>query len=212
LSRAIPDAAADRPVNAFSSEITTGMSAPPMGSTIRFPSRAAKTRIPRNTSWDRLPAATSTAQVTAPISSARLMKACPGSMIGRPGSSSCSLPNAMLEPQKETDPTIAENTSGTTTSVGRSPPKRRNSARAISATAPPPTPLNSATIWGIAVIFTDRAAGTPIVVPIATPSAIRPQSPTLSISRVATTAIAIPTAATALPRRALRGWLSRCSP
>ena len=32
-----------------------------------------------------------------------------------------------------------------------------NSASAISATAPPPTPLNSATICGIAVIFTRRA-------------------------------------------------------
>ena len=46
----------------------------------------------------------------------------------------------------------------------------RNSAHAISATAPPPTPLNSATICGIAVIFTLRAAGTPTAVPIATPS------------------------------------------
>ncbi len=32
------------------------------------------------------------------------------------------------------------------------------SASAISAAAPPPTPLNSATISGIAVIFTARAA------------------------------------------------------
>ena len=51
------------------------------------------------------------------------------------------------------------------TSVGRSPPESRNSAHAISATAPPPTPLNSATICGIAVIFTLRAAGTPTAVP-----------------------------------------------
>ena len=47
LFSAIPVAAADRPVNAFSSEITTGMSAPPIGSTIMFPSTAAATRIPR---------------------------------------------------------------------------------------------------------------------------------------------------------------------
>ena len=32
-----------------------------------------------------------------------------------------------------------------------------NSLNAISAAAPPPTPLNSATICGIAVIFTARA-------------------------------------------------------
>ena len=42
-----------------------------------------------------------------------------------------------------------------------------NSASAISETAPPPTPLNSATICGIAVIFTERAPTTPITAPIA---------------------------------------------
>ena len=50
----------------------------------------------------------------------------------------------------------------------------RYSTNEISATAPPPTPLNSATICGIAVIFTLRAAGTPTAVPIAMPSAISP--------------------------------------
>ena len=44
----------------------------------------------------------------------------------------------------------------------------RNSTQAISAAAPPPTPLNSATICGIAVIFTERAEGTPMIVPITT--------------------------------------------
>ena len=80
----------------------------------------------------------------------------------------------MFEPQKETEPTIAAKTSGMITSVGRSPPESRNSAQAISATAPPPTPLNSATICGIAVIFTLRAAGTPTAVPSTMPSAISP--------------------------------------
>ena len=41
LSSAKPAAAAERPVAAFSSEITTGMSAPPIGSTTRLPSSAA---------------------------------------------------------------------------------------------------------------------------------------------------------------------------
>ena len=50
----------------------------------------------------------------------------------------------------------------------------RYSTNEISATAPPPTPLNSATICGIAVIFTLRAAGTPTAVPTAMPSAISP--------------------------------------
>ncbi len=35
------------------------------------------------------------------------------------------------------------------------------------AAAPPPTPLKMATIWGIAVIFTMRAAGTAMAAPMA---------------------------------------------
>src|ERR1700743_2939656 len=40
LLSATPVAAADRPVNALSSEITTGMSAPPIGNTTMLPSSA----------------------------------------------------------------------------------------------------------------------------------------------------------------------------
>ncbi len=88
----------------------------------------------------------------------------------------------------------------------------RNSDHEIRNTAPPPTPLKSATICGIAVIFTLRAAGTPTAVPIAIPSAIRPQLPSERLSSVATTAIAIPTAAMRLPRTALVGPDSPRSP
>ena len=49
----------------------------------------------------------------------------------------------------------------------RPPAKRWNSASAISAAAPPPTPLNRATICGIAVIFTVRAPTRPTAPPIA---------------------------------------------
>ena len=49
---------------------------------------------------------------------------------------------------------------------------RWNSAAAIKAAAPPPTPLKSATIWGIAVIFTARAETTPITDPIAIPTSM----------------------------------------
>ena len=46
LSRTKPAIATAVPVNAFSSEITTGMSAPPMGSTMSLPkARAATTTI-----------------------------------------------------------------------------------------------------------------------------------------------------------------------
>ncbi len=72
-------------------------------------------------------------------------------------------------------------------------------------TAPPPTPLNSATICGIAVIFTWRAAGTPTA--IAERDAEHDQAPVAlaRLSSVAITAIAMPTAATRLPRTAVVG-------
>jgi hypothetical protein len=61
-------------------------------------------------------------------------------------------------------------------------------------------------------MWTLRAAGTPIAVPITSPMTIRPQSPIRWSIRVATTAIAMPTAATWLPRTAVRGPRSMCRP
>ena len=46
LSRANPAAAAASPVKALSSEITTGMSAPPIGNTKRLPRTAAPISTP----------------------------------------------------------------------------------------------------------------------------------------------------------------------
>ena len=48
-----------------------------------------------------------------------------------------------------------------------------NSVTDTRAAAPPPTPLKMATIWGIAVIFTIRAAGTPMAVPMTTAMMMR---------------------------------------
>ena len=62
-------------------------------------------------------------------------------------------------------PISAESRIATDSSAGSSPGsgvRLWNSASATSAAAPPPTPLNSATICGIAVIFTERAPTTPI--------------------------------------------------
>ena len=124
LLSAIPVAAADRPVNAFSSEITTGMSAPPIGSTIAFPRIAAATRIPRmNSACECVPAASTTALTTVINSSTPLMIDCPGSLIGRPGRISWSLPNAMFDPQNEIEPMIAANSDGISTFSAQSPPK-----------------------------------------------------------------------------------------
>ena len=110
---------------------------------------------------------------------------------------------------------IAARMIGISASSGGLPPSSsasRYSTSEISATAPPPTPLNSATICGIAVMRTERALGTPIAVPITSPMAIRPQSSIRWSISVATTAIAMPTAATWLPRTAVRGPRSMCRP
>ena len=146
LSRAKPAAAAESPVKALSSEITTGMSAPPIGSTTRLPSRAAAIRIAMKIPWDGslLLTAMSTQAATMPISSRALTTCWPGTFSGRVGITSCSLPKAMFEPQKETEPTTAANRVGIRVSSGIAPPTEmpwRISDQAISATAPPPTPL-----------------------------------------------------------------------
>ena len=67
-----------------------------------------------NTTSEWSPAAMSTPAATARTSSTRLTIcwAAP-KLIGRPGMISWSLPKAMFEPQKETEPTIAANSEKT---------------------------------------------------------------------------------------------------
>ena len=81
-----------------------------------------------------------------------------------------------------------------------------SSASAISAAAPPPTPLNSATICGIAVIFTLRAATAPKPPPISIASAIAHQLVVPILIQVTTIASTIPAAPIWLPRRACAGF------
>ena len=128
LSSASPAAAAESPVKAFSSEITTGMSAPPIGSTNMFPRIAAATRITMKRPSDSVPDAIATAQPTQIASSPRLMNCWPGSWIGRPGRISWSFPKAMFEPQNETEPMIAANRIGISASSSGLPPMRERLA------------------------------------------------------------------------------------
>ena len=87
-----------------------------------------------------------------------------------------------------------------------------NSTSETSAAAPPPTPLNSATICGIAVIFTLRAPTAPMTAPTAPPAAMIHQPVTTSLRRSVTTiATSIPAAPIWLPRRAWRGDERKCS-
>ncbi len=81
---------------------------------------------------------------------------------------------------------------------------------ATRAAAPPPTPLKEATICGMAVIFTDRAATNATGVPIKMATAIRTRlsAEWCSSGTVVKKAITIPRAASRLPERACRGELS----
>jgi len=65
--------------------------------------------------------------------------------------------------------------------------------------------LNSATICGIAVIFTRRAATAPKPPPISMPTAIAHQLVVPVLIQVTTIATSIPTAPIWLPRRACAG-------
>ena len=200
-----PVAEAARPVTAFSSEITTGMSAPPIGSTKRTPKRSAKSTSSQITHCWLAPAIRAMPRAMAPRKTAALKTFWPGKVIGRPLTSSCSFAKATSEPAKEIDPIRAESTVETIGVAARLPSAMWNSEIATRAAAPPPTPLNSATIWGIAVIFTLRAPKKPTIEPIAAPTTIRTQFEIPSRRRVLTIAMIMPTPPIQFPRRACFG-------
>ena len=129
----------------------------------------------------------------------------PGNVIGRPLRSSCSFANAIIEPAKEIEPISAESTVETEAVVARPAVAMWNSASATSAAAPPPTPLNRATICGIAVIFTVRAPTRPTTAPITPAMMISAQLPIPSSSSVLTIARIMPTPPIQFPRRACLG-------
>lgn len=125
LLSAKPAAAADKPVKAFSREMTTGMSAPPMGNTTNRP------MIPASTST------TTMSQSGLPVPACRPMYAAvaiaPSSRTTLDvwktlaertrafstffGIDSCSLRYATSEPQNDTEPMIAANSDPTTSAT-----------------------------------------------------------------------------------------------
>ena len=119
LDSARPTAAAESPVHALSSEITTGMSAPPIGSTTMTPRTAAARSSPIIRISALPPATIPTAQPTA-MTSSKMLSGCWSfpTLIGRPLISSCSLPNAMFEPQNEIDPITAPKSEAIATYTG----------------------------------------------------------------------------------------------
>src|SRR5579883_2371944 len=120
----------------------------------------------------------------------------------------------MIEPEKLTAPIIALTTSETYVSSrscgesdGGAVASTKNSAVDMQAAAPPPAPLKSATICGIAVILTLSAENNPTTVPTAMPMRMIHQ-PAASIRQIeAAMASSMPTAAYRLPTRAVAGEL-----
>ena len=204
-SRTKPVADAARPVNAFRSEITTGMSAPPIGSTNMTPKTSASRISATIAHCSSSPATIATPSAAAPPTISTLTTFWPGKTIGRPLTSSCSFANATSEPANEIEPMSAESATESASSQTSTPSSSWNSASAMSAAAPPPTPLNRATICGIAVIFTFRAPITPTTLPIAAATTISAQFVIPSTSSVVAIATSIPTPPSQFPRRACFG-------
>ena len=106
-------------------------------------------------------------------------------MSGRPGINSCSFANATMLPAKLSEP-MMQLTMIAHVMYGCAVPFAtavRKSCAAISAAEPPPMPLKSATICGIAVMRTRRAETAPMTVPMMIGGMISGQLPVLWIER-----------------------------
>ena len=162
-------------MNELRSEITTGMSAPPIGSTSVTPKTSAADQQQRPS---RSPFAVAAGDGRGDD---RAAKRAVHDLLAReddrpPGKQLLELAERdHAARRRRSSRSAAENSIDDDLVPGRSSGDRRqarNSAAAIRAAAPPPTPLKIATICGIAVIGTMRAEATPMTVPIAIPATI----------------------------------------
>ena len=122
LLMTMPAMATAVPVNAFSSEMTTGMSAPPIGRTIITPNASEASAITSRAAWLAVVSMnTAVPRMTTPrtMLSSRL----PRKTIGCPPITPCSLPAAMSEPEKVTQPMITSSRVATVV-VPSTPPGR----------------------------------------------------------------------------------------
>ena len=115
------------PVNEFSSEMTTGMSAPPIGSVIVTPKIRAAARMTSITARFGVPVTNRNSDATSVMpASASVTSWPPGTMIGLPGIRPCSLPDAMIDPVKVIEPMMMSRTMKMWRSMRTaSPPTRR---------------------------------------------------------------------------------------
>jgi len=186
------------------------MSAPPIGITVVTPriSDAPRT-IQKGTPATCGSSTKRTPATRAVITSTMLRKAWPGSRTGAELIVPESFPQAITLPvvvrppiRTEATTVVRENTASVASPATALPctadhPTRRDAA--------PPDPLKSATISGIAVIWTRRAATAPMSDPRATPPTIHSKVRISREKRVAATATAIPKALRRLPRGADSG-------
>src|ERR671935_227508 len=142
FSSSKPVAAAASRGKAFSSEITPGMSAPPIGSTKRTPNTAAQASSTHISHCFSAPASIAIPAAIAAASTTAFSTCCPGYVIGRPLISSWSFAKATIDPANEIEPITAERKIARLMSSLRSPlagALRWNSAHETNAAAPPPT-------------------------------------------------------------------------
>ncbi len=154
--RTKPSKATANPVNALYSDITTGMSAPPIGSVIIRPNKSASTKNATMRGEVSCPVTSITPMTTAAARTAMFTARWPGNT-KRLSSQPWSLAKAMSDPEKLTAPINAPSTasdscavSGPAPSAVKVPPSSRvtalalkpnSSAAPMAAAAPPPMPL-----------------------------------------------------------------------
>ena len=130
----------------------------------------------------------------------------------------CSLPAAMSEPVKVTEPMRIPRPAVMSTTMSGVPSLVRMSFRATSAAAPPPTVLNTETSCGISVIFTFLAETTPATAPIRMPTTSTTTATMFtkplakSTMNAMSTATTMPSAEIWLPLRAVFGEFMKCRP
>ena len=120
-SRTKPVADAASPVKAFRSEMTTGMSAPPIGRTNITPKTRARRISAAIAHCASSPATIATPSAAAAARTRTLTTFWPGKTIGRPLTSSWSFPNATSEPENEIEPMSADSVIDSASSHTRTP-------------------------------------------------------------------------------------------
>ena len=189
---------------AFNNEITIGTSAPPTGSTNSTPKTSdnpSSAHSSHSCGWT----INHTPPTTVATATRMVIHLPNGMTTGRVVMSSCNFRYVTIEPENAIDPTITVATVKMRKSKS-SESTTRYSTTAISAAAPPPTPLNRATSCGIAVIFTRRAATSPSTEPTTRNPTINARLANLMPLKNSTpVARAAPIAPINTPVRAVRG-------